>query len=152
MLYPFEFFLILFHRYIRIYFFYLRKMMLLLILFLMMGFLTACSLRRVHLPLSAFPSTDNRYDYIKWFRFNFYKIYLLQKQKKDGRDRLRYFIRFYPQKAIWTYSYNLRIIEKRRQMGLKLGEIELLYLTMNFMIKKAIPLKIKKQQKYEKQR
>ncbi len=117
--------------------------------FLIFLLFASCSSRQISLPITPFPSTDNRYDFVKWFRLNFYKIYLLQRKKNDGWDRLRIFIRRFPQKAAWTYFANKRHIEKRRQLGLKLGDIELIYLTMNYMIKEVIPSEIKKQEKNE---
>lgn len=75
-----------------------------------------------------------------WFRRSFYTVYLAEQGAKDGGDRLRRFIKRFPEVASHTYKQNLILLYSRRQKGLSVGSLERLFILMNHMIAQSIPL------------
>ena len=77
---------------------------------------------------------------VRWFRSVFYKLCLVERQKKDSEDRLRRLCRHFPKLSQASYKENKKAIRLRRQEGLKLRPLEKFYLMMNLIIKASIPL------------
>ncbi len=72
---------------------------------------------------------------VRWMRRAFYRIYLIEKNKRDGGDRLRKFIIRYSKLAQLTYQYNRRYLESRRLEGKKFNAWDKYLLAMNIFIR-----------------
>jgi len=75
---------------------------------------------------------------IRWFRAEFYELYLVEVKAKDGGDRLRRYIQKFPKIAGYTYHSNQADLKRYQKNGKPPGQIEKYYLLMNLLIEETI--------------
>jgi hypothetical protein len=75
----------------------------------------------------------------RWFRTEFYSLYLVEQEKKDDQDRLRLFVRRFPSLALLTYRANAAHLAQQQQRQKNYGSLEHYFLLMNLFIEKTLP-------------
>jgi hypothetical protein len=77
---------------------------------------------------------------IRWFRQTFYRLYRLEKRKKDYGDRLRRFVRLHSRLARQTFEQNRIQIRAHQLEGKKIGRLETVLLQMNAVIRLTLSI------------